>query len=137
LSWQRGAHTIGFGDEPSPQTLFNLSGSIKTFTEGTDPESSDIRELHERLLEAQIVLFLGFAFHRQNLKLLTPSDAVHQDAAQVKYFGTAVGLSSSDCDVVCRELVGLAGVSAENVVLRNDLKCSPFFAEYWRSLSLA
>jgi hypothetical protein len=137
LPWQGGLRTIAFGDEPSARALFDLSGEIKTFTEGTDPQSSDIQELRARLVAARIVLFLGFAFHKQNLRLLSPVDIPHEDADQVKYFATAKGLSQSDCEVVTQELVRLAGATHQHIVLRNDLKCAPLFAEYWRSLALA
>jgi hypothetical protein len=137
LPWQGSAKTIAFGDEPSPQALFELSGEIKTFTEGTDPNSSDIQELRAKLVEARIAVFLGFAFHKQNLKLLAPIDVVHSEADQVRYFGTAKGLSKSDCDVVTDELVALAGATRQKIILRNDLKCAPLFSEYWRSLALA
>lgn len=137
LPWHAKSGGIAFGDEPTPTALFDLSNGIKTFTEGTDPDSSEIRELRERLRRARIVLFLGFAYHRQNLELLKPDGKVHDDADQVKYFGTASGLSRSDCDVVTEGLVKLAGASHANIVLRNDLKCAPFFSEYWRSLALA
>jgi hypothetical protein len=135
LPWQRTASAVEFGGTPSTGQLLELAGGIKTFTEGTDPTASDIKAIRQHFQEATVLLFLGFAFHRTNLALLKP-DAPHSSPNDVRYFGTAAGMSNSDCEVVREDLVALASARPERIVLRNDLKCGPFFREYWRSLSL-
>lgn len=135
LPWQRFGSGVEFGGDPSTGQLLELAGGIKTFTEGTDPTASDIRAIREHFREATVLLFLGFAFHRMNLALLKP-DAPHPSPTDVRYFGTAAGMSNSDCELVREDLVGLASARPDLIALRNDLKCGAFFREYWRSLSL-
>jgi len=135
LPWQRQPNPIAFGEQVSPKQLLDVAAGIKTFTEGTDPHASDIKELRESLRGATTLLFLGFAYHQMNLKLLKP-EVPHGKPADVRYFGTASGMSDSDVDLVKDDLVAMASVQPGCVVLRNDLKCAEFFREYWRSLSL-
>lgn len=135
LPWQHREAAVGFGESPSARHLLQLSDGIKTFTEGTDPNASDIQAIREHVHGATILLFLGFAFHKMNLNLLK-ADAPHPNSDDVRYFGTAYGMSASDTDLIREDLVGLASARPDRIVLRNDLKCGPFFREYWRSLSL-
>ena len=135
LPWQRNQNSVEFGGDISAKRLHELAAGIKTFTERTDPASSEIKEVRESLRNATMLLFLGFAYHRQNLDLLRP-DAPHQDPTAVRYLGTAAGMSESDSALVKEDLVTLASAKPEHIVLRNDLKCGSFFREYWRSLSL-
>ena len=109
---------------------------IKTFTEGTDPDASDIVAIRKWLSAAELVLFLGFAFHRLNLNLLKPSDAPDRGPDRVDYFGTAKGISSSDCAAVREDLIALASAKPDRIVLRNDLTCAQLLREYWRTLSI-
>ncbi len=135
--WYSGTHAVKFGGEPNPKQLFELAGQIKTFTEGTDPDSSDITEIRNLMMESHIILFLGFAFHRLNLELIRPPNNNHSRPDEVSYFGTAMGISKSDCEVLVIDLMKIGNASREKIVIRNDLTCGQLFKEYWRSLSLS
>ena len=135
LPWSKGATNIAFGGSPSSGQLLELAAQLKTFTEGTDPKSSDIQSLREALSDATVVLFLGCAYHKMNLQLLK-ADRPHAESSRVRYFGTAKGMSKSDVELVRADLTSLASVQHDAVILRNDLACGNFFREYWRSLSL-
>ncbi len=137
LPWYGGMHRVEFGAEPNPKQLFELASQIKTFTEGTDPDSSDITEIRNRMVESHIVLFLGFAFHRLNLDLIRPPGNSHSFPDDVTYFGTAKGISKSDCEVLLLDLMEFGKAKREKIAIRNDLTCSQLFQEYWRSLSLS
>ncbi|MDQ1353012.1 MAG: hypothetical protein QG657_3318, partial [Acidobacteriota bacterium] len=69
LPWQKrhlGSNknmVMEFGKEPNPVQLSELSKNIKTFTEGTNPQSSEISEIRRHMSIANRVVFLGFAFH--------------------------------------------------------------------------
>jgi hypothetical protein len=136
LPWQSGAHRIEFGDDPSVGTLLQLAKEIRTFTEGTDPGASDIKELRAKVRDADVALFLGFAYHSMNLALLQ-AESPHRAPNRAKYFGTTFGMSQSDTDLVKEDLLSVASVMPGNIVLRNDLKCAGFIREHWRSLSIA
>jgi len=137
LPWYKKEHSVEFGEIPNEMQLLDLASQIKTFTEGTDPDSSDIVAIRKRMIESQIVLFLGFAFHRLNLNLIRSPENKHLTSEEVRYFGTAKGLSESDCNLISAELVELGGCKRENIALRKDLTCSQLFQEYWRNLSLS
>jgi hypothetical protein len=136
LPWQNGPMHIEFGGEAGARNLLQLAEGIRTFTEGTDPESSDIDSIRARVAKADVALFLGFAYHSMNLALLQ-APSPHQDPGSARYFGTAYGMSQSDTELVKEDLVRIASVSSNRIVLRNDLKCASFIREYWRSLSIA
>jgi hypothetical protein len=135
LPWQGGRQTIDFGGEPSGNQLLELAGGIKTFTEGTDPSSSDILKIRDHIHQASTILFLGFAYHPKNLELLNPTRN-HPEPHNVKYYGTAFGMSDSDRELVREDLVKLGSARPNNIALRSDKKCLDMFREYWRSLSL-
>jgi len=135
-AWEQCGPVIDFGAEPGVENLIALAREIKTFTEGTDPDSSDISMIRDRVFESQIVLFLGFAFHRINLDLLRPGRN-HSENKLVRYYCTGLGISDSDRDAIKIELGELAGVKQGHIILRNDLTCAALFREYWRSLSLS
>lgn len=136
LPWQPGGSSVVFGDELHPQRLLNVSKGIKTFTEGTDPDSSEIIDIRKLMLESNIILFLGFAFHRLNLELLTPENPSHEIFSNRKCFATAKGISDSDCVQIEAELANSFLGHVGSIELRVDLDCRQLFHEYWRQLSL-
>jgi hypothetical protein len=137
LPWQSRRGSVAFGADTNSRELGRLAGQIRTFTEGTDPTQSAIEEIRRRVFEAQIVLFLGFAYHRLNLQLIWSDGMPHAASAEAKYFGTALGLSQSDCEEIIGELSALGGTPANQIHIRNSLTCAKLFGEYWRSLSLS
>jgi len=137
LEWYGEVNSIGFGAGTHPQQLLELASQIKTFTEGTDPDSSDVTAIHNELAQAEITVFLGFAYHRQNLQLLQLPSHSHNNPRDAKYYGTALNISASDCQVITQELRNIGSVNPENITLRNDLTCNQLFTEYWRSFSLS
>jgi hypothetical protein len=128
---------VAFGAEPEPHQLLSLASQIKTFTEGTDTASSAILAIRQRVVQADILVFLGFAFHRLNLKLLASSDFSSGRPANYDYYATALGISKSDCSLIRAELIGMKGIEPSSENLRNDLSCNKLLREYWRSLSLS
>ena len=139
LPWQNRGKSVDFGEEPSAEQLLSSAEQIKTFAEGTDTNSSDILKIRQRVMEADILVFLGFAFHYLNLKLLTPvaSSTSVSTVGSYDYFATAFGISKSDCEIIKNDLARMKGAEPTSANLRNDLKCNELFREYWRSLSLS
>jgi hypothetical protein len=137
LPWYGEKERIEFGGEPGHEQLVKLAGQIKTFTEGTDPEASDIREIKDIVWDAKIVTFLGFGYHRQNLDILNTGKQRNLNRTPAKYYGTAYDLSDSDCKVLIKELAKLGTAREDEIFLRNNLKCAGLIKEYWRSLALS
>jgi len=137
LPWQ-GGQSVAFGEEEvDPLRLLGLAQQIKTFTEGTDPQSSDIVAIREHVAKASRIVFLGFAYHRENMKLLRPDGHIFDSSRPPgSCFGTAKGISSSDCEIIKREICPSYKRSMTAMELRSDLDCHRLFAEYRRGLSL-
>jgi hypothetical protein len=137
LPWDNEPGTIEFGGEPSPMELLNLAKGIKTFTEGTDPESSEIINIRKQVAAAKTTLFLGFGFHRLNMDLLSSPAVVELElGSQKKSFATAFGMSNSDVAIVQQEVKQLTKASMIIPQVRNDLMCYQLFNEYARSISM-
>lgn len=134
MPWQKKDTAVKFGQDPTPSELLRLASQINTFTEGTDTTSSQILEIRESMSNATMLIFLGFAFHQLNMKLLEPSVSCTTD---YQYFGTANGLSKSDCNVIHGDIQTMMGRPSFNSNLRQDLRCANIFREYWRTFSLS
>jgi len=123
---------VAFGADTDASTLLSVARQIKTFTEGTDEESSEICELREAVSNSEIVVFLGFAYHELNMSLLSSPMTKHINDS--KAFGTAYGLSDSDTDLIQLDIQQAIRTAHKHITLRNDLKCHDLFSEYSRSL---
>lgn len=112
--------------------LLNAANQIKTFNE-KNHEPQALKELHAILEEAENIVFLGFAFHRQNLELLKPEG---QCKVQ-NVFATTMGVSGSDWSIIHRELVSLLVQKPKNSIPIHSLngRCSELFKEYRRSFT--
>jgi len=133
LPWQGTSNTMEFGVEPNPEQLLRLAQDIKTFTEGTDPDSSEILAIRSHMSSANRLVFIGFAFHKLNMKLILPDNVEGIDAATIKVFCTTLGISESDKEVVAEMINELYNCQL-NIRMIN-VTCNELFTEYWRSLS--
>jgi len=135
LPWQEGK-SVQFGATPSATQLIKLAEQIKTFTEGTNPESSEIIAIRKSTAAAENIVFLGFAYHKQNLILISPNSLSPEKFGTTNYYGTALGISDSDCKSINEELRDFKHTDIFEKNINNTLNCSSLFKEYWRSLSL-
>ena len=133
LPWVDQNRAMEFGAEPRPAQLLELSHGIKTFTEGTDPESSEILEIRKHMRIANRVVFLGFAFHKLNMLLIAPEQVDSTINSNIRCFATTLEISNSDKEVIEAQIKEL--YHGEIIVNMANLTCSAFFTEYWRSLS--
>ncbi|HOU84566.1 MAG TPA: hypothetical protein PLA54_05315 [Spirochaetota bacterium] len=126
---------VNFGSQINSDQLLHLSTQIKTFTESTNIEYSQIKEIRNSVRGAERVIFLGFAYHPQNLDLLFNSHARYIPISKKlkTYFGTTYDISESNKIVIENEITKL-NKSDIKIHFINQ-KCSNLFKEYWRSLS--
>ena len=135
LPWTDGPAPMEFGAEPTSQDLMRLAEHIKTFTEGTDPDASEIAAIRNHVIQADRLVFLGFAYHRQNLELLRRTgDSQEDQNIGTKCFGTAVGISDVDLGTIVQEVADYCGASLSPNQERN-LTCCDLFGTYRRALS--
>ena len=131
LPWMQAKDSMGFGELPSAQILLRLANQIKTFAEGTDPEASEILEIKAHMAEVSHLIFLGFAFHKLNMKLLNRSENV-KGFNVIRCFATAYQLSESNKETISEKITSL--YSVEVGVKMANLQCNEFFNEYRNSL---
>lgn len=133
LPWNGHDDSMEFGAAPSATKLLQLVQKIKTFTEGTDPKSSEISAIKQKMSLAHRLIFLGFAFHKLNMQLLEPENHKNIDTTQWKFYATTYGISESDKEVISEQISVLYKVKM-NTKMAN-LTCKDFFTEFWRSLA--
>jgi hypothetical protein len=114
-----------------------LAESIKTYTEQAAAADTQTR-LASIMANAEHIVFLGFAYHNQNMALLRPPKEL---PALKQIFGTAFGMSDSDVNVVGHQIdAWFTGHDARAyrigiIHLENRLKCVDLFDNYAKSLT--
>ncbi len=134
LPWQQSQSSVGFGETPNAHKLLTLTNQIKTFAEGTDPNSSDIKEIKEHTAKASHLIFLGFAFHKLNMQLIAPSKA-EVEFNVVRCYATAFEVSESNKEQIAGQINALYGSRADVGVKMSNKTCDGFFDDFWRSLA--
>jgi hypothetical protein len=132
LSWYDHHGSMEYGKEPNAEQLLELVKKIKTFTEGTNPSESNILEIKGHLSKANRVVFMGFAFHKQNLELIAPERANGVNFNPKCYASTYL-ISESDRERVKSQINNLFGATINTKM--SNLTCHNFLKEYWRSLA--
>ena len=137
LPWQQQHNNVCFGGVPNSQQLLDIASQIKTFTEGTNPESSEIMSIRENVLNANTIVFLGFAFHELNMELILPSNfSTGGNISASNCYATSLGISESDSEIIRADILRRFKNKKANIFLKN-ISCSELFQEYWRSISLS
>lgn len=132
LPWEPDEYTVEFGAKEGGERLLDIASQLRTYSE-TNIDADVLYSIHNALAQADIMVFLGFAFHPQNMDLLQPSTPLNTSYV----FATALDASSSDCDAIEKQIYTLLNASkdTQQVHIRSDKTCSNMFAEYWRSFS--
>lgn len=118
--------------------LIEVSKGIKTYTEKLEEHETDV--IRELIRSADTLIFLGFAFHEQNMALITPQ----QGCAANRVLATAYGISFDDTHIV-RDFIAkmfregrqrlITGDVNSILKIRNDLDCTNFLDQF--SLTIA
>lgn len=90
---------VAFGEDLDPQKILDVAKHLKTFTEQTD-DSAELDMVHSIISQAEKLVFLGFAYHPINMRLLTSGRLTRAR----KIFGTSMGMSESDAEVVAESI---------------------------------
>lgn len=126
LPWQvDGQRGCDFGGGNAWQ-LAQSAKMIRTFTEAEQPDVRD--RIRTELSNADRIVFLGSAFHRQNLELLKL-----EEPTNVEILATARDISASNVQAVKNELAKIFRISRseveERIILAKDY-CEPLFRNY-------
>jgi hypothetical protein len=114
-----------------------LASRIRTYTE-QEATGNVSQEIAVEVARAQCMIFLGFAYHPQNVRLLQPDDKM----SARPIYGTAYKMSDSDVGIINRQFLDfiesqgvLATIHQNLIKLENRLTCADLFDYYARSLS--
>lgn len=136
LPWQCAGTAVPFGGGISSSTLTQVAKTLRTFTEGTSETESQIEQIRNSVFEAETLVFLGFAFHELNLRLLFGSPRAVPVRYSKQVYGTAMGLSESNKKAIAAELADLGRFDSAQITLRRELSAAQLLPEYSRSLRL-
>jgi hypothetical protein len=142
LPWV-GREGIPFGATVNQVSMEMISSRIKTYTEQIE-EGFLLNAIRHEIMEAHTLVFLGFSYHPENMKLLYPGGEC--EVKQV--YGTALGISESNIMDIVQKIMTLVGkdlrreirrvgrkLISDNVYIDN-LSCAGLLQEYSRSLFL-
>jgi len=130
-----------FGETPDVKKLVSLAQRIKTFTEsGGVDQKEDIASKVKYLVDrADRIIFLGFAYHNQNLDLLFKQRGIIQDAIlpseSITCYGTGYQISENDLVNVRKLLMQANKKIKECIISETDITCAQFFKNFWYTLS--
>jgi hypothetical protein len=137
LPWTRNNESVAFGASLPSRGLISVSGRLRTFTEGTDEESSEVIQIRRTMRRARLTVFLGFSYHDLNLRLLygerPNASPVRRDR---RIIGSAFKMSRSNTDVSRADLSRLSGIDPSNIILE-DLEASPVMAAFSKIIGKA
>ena len=133
FSWRDDIGCLPFGYEADYRQLLEMSKRIKTFTEGVNEESKEFQTIQEVMSTSTRLVFLGFAFHKLNMKLLKPIDNKSLKRRMTCY-GSTLGISSDDKDVIGRDIQNMFPYCnmARHLFPEN---CANLFQRYWRGFA--
>ncbi|WP_425258463.1 hypothetical protein ACPOLB_23465 [Rubrivivax sp. RP6-9] len=136
LPWQNSGMAVPFGGDMHSSALIQVSTLLRTFTEGTSESESQINTIRSAVFEAEILTFLGFAYHELNLELLfgAARDSPIRHSKQV--YGTAMGISESNKKAIASELANLGRYDTSQIFLRRELSAAQLLPEYSRTLRI-
>jgi hypothetical protein len=133
LPWQRGGlPKVPFGAATS-EDIVESARQVRTFTEQVE-EGTHLADIRRALAHAERIVFLGFAFHRQNLALL----GMRPFSGDPDVIATAFGVSAADRHVIQQEVATAFELEAplpQEAIELADLTCHDLFRDYWRTLT--
>jgi hypothetical protein len=154
---------LTFGETPNPRQLISLAQNIKTFTESIEQKNDSNKGIRYLVKQADRIIFLGFAYHDQNLNLLFKyhpsllsksslnllseffldllskflgSIYVFKNISfskKITCFGTGHGMSDKDLDHL-REILQKKCKKIRNCDI-SQMTCSQFFRDFWYRLT--
>lgn len=123
-------HAVNYGCKYSNPN--ELIGNIYTFEEDISSLSNNHRRIHQFLQWAERIVFLGFAFHQQNLDLLFNAGS-HLKKCQSILF-TSKGISNMDVTSLKTYFANRCELGSVEIS-SDGCTCSEFFSRYRISLS--
>lgn len=134
LPSEQNVQPVAYGD-CGAHALEAAAETILTFTEQVNDKNL-LKEIGRAMHTAERVIFLGFGFHRQNLKILECAAKPN-----IEVLATSLGISKSDSDSIETDVEMSFELSNYHVhhthryVRLFPLTCENFMREVWRTLT--
>jgi hypothetical protein len=128
-----GNSAVAYGADVHESSLIEAAGRIRTFTEQIEDEDL-LGSIHASVNRAETIVFMGFAFHPQNMQLLDVG--MGNEAKRV--FATSFLCSQGDIEVFISQIRSMLGDERFgdefNVDIRipAGLKCADLLSEFSR-----
>jgi hypothetical protein len=134
LKWQSSDSGIPYGFDTNRANLIAMANNIKTYSEQVK-DTKLMENIHNEVQTANTLVFLGFSYHLENMKLLAPG--IDCDVKRV--FGTAFNISGADRAEILRDIWALIRPSGPlqqtgHMAIRNELTCATLIQQFSRSL---
>lgn len=131
-----GSKVVRFGENRGGAALLrSCTENIRTFTEQLE-DKTEMQHIHGVIEAAERYVFLGFAFHEQNMTLLTKTPRSMSLQSGKSAWATASGLSPAACTVVSGDIQRMVNAHQLRALeLRSELKCREFMNEYMQVLT--
>ncbi|TNE62147.1 MAG: hypothetical protein EP335_13335 [Alphaproteobacteria bacterium] len=134
-------NALTYGAEPSVARLSHFYQNIKTFSED-DPDKDILHAAQNLVLKARKIVFLGLAFHAQNIPFYSVLDADKLGPRQLrglspKVFATAYSRSKADVEYIYGELnscICNAYQTNSAEIYVENLKCEQLLRDYSKSI---
>lgn len=123
-----------FGGGVGPAELNGIVGGLRTYTETID-DSDDLSSIKRKIADTGKLVFLGFAFHRQNMNLLQPG--VPLQASRV--YATAPEWPPTEREIAERQIGKFCGEAFAEIreVHLYDATCDKLIKDYARAIQYA
>jgi hypothetical protein len=123
---------LAFGNDRAD--WHQLASEIKLYTEQVIGGGIE-DEIKREVVNAERVVFMGFAYHEQNMELLKPERGLTARSV----IGTAHGMSDLDVSVTAAEILRWSdqSLSPPDLYLKNDLKCAGLLGYFAKTLESA
>jgi hypothetical protein len=112
--------------------LAELSDEIHTYTEQLD-DNAELSAIRTQVAEAEVIIFLGFHFHRQNMDLLNITKLAKLESTVV--YGTTYGRSGPDIAVITERIYTTLKSRNAFLTLDGKFNCKELFSEYGATFS--
>jgi hypothetical protein len=136
LPWQNSEASLSYGKLPQGTELQSAANALTTFSETQQQDPNKVDHIQTLMEQATTLVFLGFAYHKINMKLLfrdRVGDVPHKPAV----YGTGFGISVPGIKTIEDTLINMTHSARENIHIDSSVSCSRLFDEYWHSLSFA
>jgi len=129
---------LAFGREPHQGNLVSLAENIITFTENIRDNSNHKRRIKYITERGDRLIFLGFAYHDQNISLLFDQPHVSSNdniplSERIVCYGTGYNISETDLKHISNSLKEANFKIVECVI--SNITCTQFFKDFWYTLS--